>query len=218
MRKFFYWNQSNSHVAIETSKQPWYGFGMTIGDHDRELHFWLGFYFQFYLTIQANWTRKLSKIIETEFKIMFNSSPASLSYSFFTNPDMNTPWSWRNNYIDLVRFFLGNPKYSEEVTDIGTTQIDLPEKSYETFYKVKNRYWKHPRWPFKKKHTGIEFEIPGGLPVPGKGENSWDCDDDAIFSISMPFEDSVREARNKVAIDILKTRQKRSNINWKPKI
>ena len=196
MRKFFHWNQANSCLTVETSKQPWYGFGMTIGSGHFQI--WLGFYFQLYLSLETNWTRKLwRKGIETEFKIMFSfAQTPSLSYSLFTNPDMNTKFSWRHNYVNLADLFFGRAKYSEEVIDIGTTEVIMPEKRYQAFYKVKMIYWKRPLWPFKTSQKGIEIEVPGG----------------------MPFEDEgVQRAMDKFAMSILKERQKNHSLDWKPK-
>jgi hypothetical protein len=45
--------------------------------------------------------------------------------------------------------------------------------------------WTFPRWFVAKQSDSITISIEGkGIPIPGKGENSWDCGDDAIRGVT----------------------------------
>jgi hypothetical protein len=69
----------------------------------------------------------------------------------------------------------------------------MPEGKYPAHVKRERRTWKRPRWftPLVREYWDVDVE--SGIRVPGKGENSWDCDDDAIFASS--FSVNKAEAR-----------------------
>jgi hypothetical protein len=82
----------------------------------------------------------------------------------------------------LTDALFGRPKHSLEV--LSEQDITMPEGKYPAHVKRERRTWKRPRWftPLVREYWDVDVE--GGIPVPGKGENSWDCDDDAIFASS----------------------------------
>lgn len=60
--------------------------------------------------------------------------------------------------------------------------VPMPEGNYAATIKREDRTWKRKRWPWpSQRRTDYSIDIPGGIPVPGKGENSWDCEDDGIY-------------------------------------
>jgi hypothetical protein len=64
----------------------------------------------------------------------------------------------------------------------------------------------------------IEFKMVEGIPIPGKGENSWDCGDDAVMGTTKEHRGSLRDAMNEVAMDAMKTRIRHGgSMNWLPK-
>ena len=54
-----------------------------------------------------------------------------------------------------------------------------------------------------------------GLPIPGKGENSWDCGDDAYYSIGTPAATAM-EAVEYAADRVLETRRRYGGSSWAP--
>ena len=82
----------------------------------------------------------------------------------------------------------------------------MPEGKYPAHVKRERRTWKRPRWftPLVRGYWDVDVE--SGIPVPGKGENSWDCDDDAIFasSFSVNKAETAYMAGKCVAMDALR--------------
>jgi len=63
------------------------------------------------------------------------------------------------------------------------------------------------------------LECAEGLPIPGKGENSWDCDDDAIYSSTYDFDacdGSVYNAIGKLEMDVMRKRRRHASLAWVP--
>lgn len=66
--------------------------------------------------------------------------------------------------------------------------VPMPERSYKAKAKLERTRWgftKLPRY-FDRIDHGFDIQMLEGeqIPFPGKGENAWDCDDDAAFGMS----------------------------------
>jgi hypothetical protein len=61
----------------------------------------------------------------------------------------------------------------------------LPEGLYRLVISEQQATWQRPRWPWPSR-VSRSFDIEAIRPpmFAGKGENSWDCDDDAIFGMT----------------------------------
>lgn len=113
-------------------------------------------------------------------RIGFYLSEGYLSLMLWHDPmesRSSDPWWW-HKFIDLRNLFLGKSTYNEEILEERDVLIPMPEKTYEAHAKLYISTWTRPRW-FSKSIKRVSIDIPGGIPVPGKGENSWDCGDDA---------------------------------------
>lgn len=53
------------------------------------------------------------------------------------------------------------------------------------------------------------------LPIPGKGENAWDCDDDAIFGMTVNA-DTLEDAARSLVDSVCKTRLQYGGATWQP--
>lgn len=99
---------------------------------------------------------------------------------------MNPSWNWRP-------LFFGRVKTVEEVVASGTCLIPLPEANYPGIYET-TRY-EHQNTKLLGRcrdrllgprfHYRVNIEPGKSIPVPGKGENSWDCGDDGIYGMSV---------------------------------
>jgi len=99
------------------------------------------------------------------------------------------PW-WMHGRFSFKDFILGGSDFElieEPPTD---THVPMPEALYPAKCIVGTYTWSYRR-PIgrlkdrvfgKRTRRDVRIEVPGGVPVPGKGENSWDCGDDAIYS------------------------------------
>lgn len=109
----------------------------------------------------------------------------------------------------------GRAKHTSVIHEEGETSIDMPEGVYKATYKKFTSFWKRPRLPFVQSLDRISIDIPAGIPHEGKGENSWDCDMDASFGVTMPADrnESMHSITKRFAIDCLKTRQRYGSLH-----
>jgi len=85
----------------------------------------------------------------------------------------------RLRLLDLV---LGTKVYAKEELRREKVAIPLDGREYEGVWTLTRETWKRPRWLFNS-HTrvGSWIDVEHPPAFAGKGENSWDCGDDAIF-------------------------------------
>ena len=119
----------------------------------------------------------------------------------------------RNQEVTLfdMDWVLGKPRHSmtllEEnipvVVNIGQWDGD----SYRGTAKHTRRQWK--RRFSTKVSDGYEIDMQEGIPFPGKGENSWDCRDDAYYGFGGA---TIEDAVARITAEVIKRRGK----NWRP--
>lgn len=122
------------------------------------------------------------------------------------------PWWWGGAF-NPKRFLLGRSKYSKREVVEGDTVLAMPEGDYPVEAKIYTAIWKRPRWPSTVRRVELDFPTP--VPVPGKGESSWDMDDDAIHSTTMAAE-TVAEALDREVKHILNERLRHGGRDWIP--
>lgn len=111
--------------------------------------------------------------------------------------------------------FLGKSKVEVRTLEEREVEVPMPERAYTAQAKLELVTRKRPRW-FAKSWLRTDIELPskGGIPVPGKGENSWDCDDDACFGSTVSAR-SIEEGIGELVASCLKTRRERgAPANW----
>lgn len=125
------------------------------------------------------------------------------------------PW-WMNTYSFYpAEFFLGRRKHSKKTINQYRVKIDLPERSYPANVHIYESVWKRPRSPRVIRRITADIEMETPIPIPGKGENSWDLDDDAIFELAINYQpdtDIIEYVRNYV-FDI---RERYAHVHWMP--
>lgn len=107
-----------------------------------------------------------------------------LSWTAWYEPNVWKRDEWRTGMWNWKGWLTGKHACTFETLESGTTQVPMPEGPYEARWEIQRRTDSWQRFKRPKVSTCGEIEVPGGIYVPGKGENSWDCGDDAIFSIS----------------------------------
>lgn len=115
----------------------------------------------------------------------------------------NAPWKDRLRRNDLHWWKVGwYGRGKPETVDETTGAVNLPEGSYPVVAKLERRRWEVRVGPYRltrRSKPWLDFYLPflrrieysvevdaapaGGLPKPGKGENSWDCGQDHLQSI-----------------------------------
>lgn len=125
---------------------------------------------------------------------------------------------FRSFNLPIVDWLLGRPVYSAEpIGKPEAVEIPMPERSYAATVQLSRCTWKRSRWPKATVITRAEVTIPEGLPFPGKGENAWDCGDDATSAASFPC-DSVPEAIGHMVGSVLRDRWQRGGRDWRPPV
>lgn len=93
---------------------------------------------------------------------------------------------WRQGNFNPADFFLGRPKYADRTLSHERVNVPMPEGGYPATVRIFESTWKRPRSPFTRKLVRTEITPDKPIPFPGKGENSWDCGEDATHSMTCP--------------------------------
>ncbi len=142
-----------------------------------------------------------------------------LWFAAFSNPNESNssdPWYRRLHSFTPTDFLLGRQKCDCVETGSESVDIPMPEGVYPGLAKFETRTWKRPRWPRSKTQKSIWITVPnGGVPFPGKGENSWDCGMDGLCGAGIDGE-SVDKAIGHFVGVVLSNRRRYGGRNWKP--
>lgn len=122
----------------------------------------------------------------------------------------------RQGAFHPVDFLFGRTKYSEVPIREERVEIPMPERSYPATVKLCEAQWRRKRWPLvwtRVRRAEITPDTP--IPFPGKGENSWDCGEDATHSMTCQAYSSS-EAIGKMVASVMRSRMKYGGENWRP--
>lgn len=112
-------------------------------------------------------------------------------------------------------------KYTYTTEDLGNVEavLAMPEGNYRAHGKIERATWKRKRFLPARSITRADIDYDPPVPVPGKGENSYDLDDDAIWSITSPYldeNDTIDKMLLRQRDHILAQRIKNGGENWQP--
>jgi hypothetical protein len=124
---------------------------------------------------------------------------------------------WRHGAWHPLGHFMrqGEP----EVVETREVLVPMPERSYKAIAKLERSRWGFGKLPraFDRigYHVDIEMQPGEQVPVPGKGENSHDCGEDASFAMSCPAS-TIEEGVGKLVASALRDRYRRAGPKWVP--
>lgn len=131
----------------------------------------------------------------------------------------NSSWSnktprWRHGNWHPLDTLFGSTKHSSRLIRQATVDIPMPERSYPATINLTEDTWKRPRawWTSARIRRAI-IDVEGGIPHPGKGENSYDCDEDATYSLTTQARDEA-EAIGAMVETVMRSRRKYGGANW----
>ncbi len=195
---------------------------------DRELQVCVGLYFfTFWLSLDCRherfWRRWHAKYryegMETgvNYNLATGFSGSFLHWKFWAPKDSwdSTTPKWRDGTFNPGDFFFGSSRHSSRVLEEHDVEIPMPEGVYGAHVKLTEATWTWPRWPWAHRVLRAEIEIPGGVPHPGKGENSWDCGEDATYSMTCTARNRW-EAIAAVVESSMRSRLLYGGKNWRP--
>lgn len=217
-------------------RKPVYMFGGHIDvDQDGEGPINLGVYlwpFSLYLNFETRWAQwvaeRLTKAGAYEDRsLAFHvcrsdgsamDMPGRLRWNLWTPDSM---WSsetprWRNGSFSWSDALFGQVDYSGEDIETVDVLVPMPEGTYAGTVKVFESTWRRRRFPFlRQTMRRTEISVPDGIPFPGKGENAWDMDDSATYSLTSPAK-TPDEAVGALVASVLRDRRRYGGRNWQP--
>lgn len=122
---------------------------------------------------------------------------------------------WREGTWWPLDTLLGRHRYTTRDLSITPVRIPLPERVYDGTVRLLESTWQRPRWPWPKRLIRAEVSVPDGVPIPGKGESSYDQGQDAVYSLTTPAS-TVPVAIAALVRDVLDTRSSRASLTWRP--
>jgi hypothetical protein len=129
---------------------------------------------------------------------------------------------WRDGSLDLDRLVRGPARVVRTELRATDVLVPMPEGSYRAAAVLEEVRLVRPRWPDEVSYSvkldlSKEQEPTGqaGIPIPGKGENSWDVDDDAIYESSTSAR-TFAEAVGELVGSVLARRERHGGKDWRP--
>lgn len=152
-----------------------------------------------------------------ERKIGLSWHNGTLWISIWENPNESSntdPWWWEIT-VEPAEILFGRDKYSTRDLLTERRVMVLPEGPYPASVRIFESTWKRPRWPWPRRMVRAEITPDKPIPVPGKGENSWDCDEDATYGMTCAAQ-TPTEAVAHYSASILRDRQRYGGNHWVP--
>lgn len=110
-------------------------------------------------------------------------------------------------------------RQSETELERREVTVLMPERAYKGTAVLSRTTWGFERLPrmFDGQGHTVKIDMHEGeaIPHPGKGENSWDCGEDATFGTSGPAR-SIEEAVGKLQGSVMERRRKYGGRDWVP--
>ncbi len=135
-------------------------------------------------------------------------------------------WPWNGNgwetHLNLEDAVLGKREFTFEQRPKSYDWIEMPEGRYPAMIRAEHVLSRRSRGRAEERWRA-EVVVPMGVPIPGKGENAHDLEDDALYSVSCggdgpgPSPEEIRE--NGIiafSMKVLSYREILENILWKP--
>lgn len=166
--------------------------------------------------VPLKWWKENVKYSNRNFFSVYLTPEGALHWQFGGDTmswSSKTP-KWKHGSFDFVDAVLGERVYKEGTPEERQVQIPMPEGVYDATVKLQTDTWTRPRGrteAIRRAHV----DIPLGIPFPGKGENSWDCGEDATYGYTGPA-DSVEAAIASVVARVLTNRRERGGGTYPP--
>lgn len=112
-------------------------------------------------------------------------------------------------------FLFGREECSKRKISETFSNVAMLERNYPIKVEFWEWTWKRPRWPFPLKLIRYDITPDIPVPVPGKGENSWDCGEDAIHSMT-GCGSTLEDAVIGFSKSIMRDRHRYGGNNWMP--
>jgi hypothetical protein len=198
------------------------GISLTIGRHEDDFTFavsvpGVGLYLSGEGVFPASWRRRLP---DDPHRTGIDWHHGGLWWNVWQNDfeSRSTDPKWRRGHFDPMDFLFGRDVYAQRPLKTVPVEVPMPEKAYPATVTLFESTWtrrRWPHWPLTRRMVRSEIDVPEGVPHPGKGENSWDCGEDATYSLTCA-ETTVDGAVAALVRSVLRDRRKYGGANWRP--
>ncbi len=170
---------------------------------------WLGIFWSW--SPPFSWNRRVpwsGKYNEIEREIALSWHGGILWWRFLC-PTMGSSRDRFHHEFHIGDWLLGRPVYTRELLEsdipVSITVGQWPEDGpYTGTAQRWHCEWKRRFSTLRRDDVMVSMNPPG-LPLPGKGENSWDCDDDGIYGFGgLTLESAIEHAIASVKRDRLR--------------
>ena len=225
------WPGNSLRVEWSPGRTSLIGLGITFAvTSEYNTRWWIGVPFIGFVSFRVARTRRLLRLLRLDWPQVRDKPmrdwERALKASWHDGALWIDPWvhptHWSRGYrgsfsINPRNILFGRPKYSEGPRETHDAALIMPEGEYPLRVELYTASWKRPRWPKPKTINRAEVEVltKGGVPVPGKGENDYDLDDDATYGMTCPAE-TVEAAVEQLRASVLRDRVRHGGRGWRP--
>lgn len=122
-------------------------------------------------------------------------------------PDRTIVWHYS-------QWICGKPRYSRQVLSKGICRLEMPEGPYTVEYQECIDTWKRARG-FTRSVKRYDLDMGDGIPIPGKGESSWDIHDTAVMAGTYNA-NTLPEALDALKESVQRSRDRYGGKGWLP--
>lgn len=232
-KTFSYWqlNEKNEHarqlweVFVSWTIPSWrqLALAVNVGGIENVITFHIGLLlFSIFVQIEQAPHFIERWISRTERELSFKIHNGTIWIYLFADVDCWRNGDWQRIVIHPVDLLLGRDRCTTQTLGTRPVEIAFDNRIYNATATLETRTWERSRFPFiKRTRKDVDLEIEGGIPKPGKGENSYDCEDDALMStgastlnLDTPWDDLIKEAVENAISSVKRTRLKYGGENW----
>lgn len=196
---------------------------IAFNDSDRDIcvHVGVPWLFSFWVHVERlpgwSWPLHAQSRIPESREIGFSFFDGCLCILLWSNPwerNHDDPWWW-DIRVNLVDALLGRAVHSRRELYTERVVVELAEGEYGASVCSFESTWQRPRWPWPKRMVRATITPDTPIPIPGKGENSWDCEDTATASMTCQAA-TPQAAAAALKESVEHTRLKYGGSSWRP--
>lgn len=143
-----------------------------------------------------------------------------VQWHLWTDPDnFSMRETWRQGVAYPLDLILGPCTYRRQNGAASPAVVPMPEGTYPATVHRETSTWTRPRWPGEwLRAERMVVAIPGGVPIPGRGESPHDLDDDTLDEHASRRATNLRDAVIDTVAEALRLRADRAGIAWRPRV
>jgi hypothetical protein len=155
----------------------------------------------------------------TSREVSLKWSDGEIWWNFWNHPSDWSRGEWRGYFNPLrwlLNLLLGKRTVQEVPIRSKQAYVYLPEGFIPAECVMTEMVYTRPRWPWPIRRYRLVNICPVvGVPVPGRGENSWDGDDDTVQAMSVRADD-INSALRQFSESVMQYRLKDGGSDWRP--